>query len=127
MNKATLSIIIIAIVIVVGVIGYFGYKSIYKTSSNNSANSNTTSQTQPNTVSLENLSFQPGVLSISVGDEVTWTNNDSVTHTIVADDSSFQSEQLNSGSSFKNIFSKPGTYQYYCSIHPSMTGKIIVK
>lgn len=128
MSKATISVIVIAVIIIaVGLIGYFGYKSSYKTSSNNSTNSSTASESEPNTVSMENLSFQPGALFISVGDEVTWTNNDSATHTVVANDSSFQSEQLNSGSSFKNIFSKPGTYQYYCSIHPSMTGKIIVK
>ena len=127
MNKTPTSIIIVVIVLAVAVIGYFGYKSSYKTSSNNSTNSSTTSKVQPNTVSLENLSFQPGTLSVRVGDEVTWTNNDSATHTVVADDSSFQSDQLDNGSSFKHVFNKAGTYQYHCGIHPSMTGKIIVK
>lgn len=126
MNKTTISVILV-IIVLVAVIGYFGYKSSYKTSSGNSTRSNTTSQSQPNTVSLENLSFQPGTLSISVGDEVTWTNNDSAMHTVVADDSSFQSGQLASGISFKHVFSASGTYKYHCSIHPSMTGEIIVK
>lgn len=117
------TIISIIIVIVLGVIIYFVYNSSYKKGGTN----NPPAKVLPNTVSIENMSFQPGTLTIKVGTEVTWNNNDSVTHTVTSDTSAFDSGRVNSGSSYKHTFNKAGTYPYHCSIHTNMTGIITVQ
>jgi len=78
-------------------------------------------------VDISNFSFNPGTLTVKVGDTVTWTNNDSATHTVTANDNSFDSANLASGASFSHTFSKAGTYPYRCTIHPNMTGTIVVQ
>ncbi len=79
-----------------------------------------------NSVSIMNFAFNPNSLTVKVGTKVTWTNNDSVTHTVTADQGAFNSP-VPSGSSFSFTFTKAGTYAYHCSIHPSMTATIIVQ
>ena len=76
-------------------------------------------------VSIQNFAFEPSSVTISAGDTVKWKNLDSVAHTIKGTD--FASEALNSGDSFSHTFTQAGTYDYHCSIHPSMTGVVIVK
>ena len=78
-------------------------------------------------VDISNFSFNPGTLTVKVGDTVTWTNNDSATHTVTANDNSFKSADLAPGASFSNTFSTAGTYPYRCTIHPNMTGTIVVQ
>jgi plastocyanin len=80
-------------------------------------------------VQIENYSFAPGSLTVPVGTTVTWTNHDEVPHTIVADDNprSFRSAGLDTDDSFSFTFTKAGTYRYFCSVHPHMTGTIVVK
>ena len=78
-------------------------------------------------VTISNFSFQPSTLTISVGTTVFWTNNDSTTHTITSDTGVFSSGDLPPGSSFSHTFSSAGSFGYHCSIHPSMTGTIIVQ
>jgi plastocyanin len=78
-------------------------------------------------VSIANFSFTPATLSISVGTTVTWTNTDSVTHTVTADQGTFDSSNLSPGTTFSFTFSQAGSYPYHCSIHPSMMGTILVK
>jgi len=78
-------------------------------------------------VSIKNFAFSPDTLNISVGTTVTWTNNDSTTHTVTADDGSFDSGNLDSGKSFTFTFKKAGTFTYHCSIHPNMKATIVVK
>jgi len=68
--------------------------------------------------------FEPERLELLVGDTVTWANNDAVTHTITADDSSFDSGDLEPGASFSATFAKPGRTTYHCAIHHFMTGEI---
>jgi plastocyanin len=77
-------------------------------------------------VSIANFSFTPAKLSISVGTTVIWTNNDTVTHTVTADQGTFDSNNLSPGSTFSFTFSQAGSYPYHCKIHPSMTGTINV-
>ena len=77
-------------------------------------------------VSIANLSFNPATLNISKGTTVTWTNNDTVTHTVTADQGTFDSNNLSPGSTFSFTFSQAGSYPYHCKIHPSMTGTINV-
>jgi plastocyanin len=78
------------------------------------------------TVTIQNLAFGPTTLTIAAGTTVTWTNKDSVQHTVTADDGSFDSGKLASGSTFSQTFSKPGTYAYHCTIHSSMKATITV-
>ncbi|AGB48787.1 plastocyanin [Methanomethylovorans hollandica DSM 15978] len=76
-------------------------------------------------VSIQNFAFEPKSVKISVGDTVKWTNLDSVSHTIKSTD--FTSEVLKNGGSFSHTFTQVGTYDYECSIHPSMKGVVIVE
>jgi plastocyanin len=78
-------------------------------------------------IMITNFNFDPETITIKAGSTVTWTNQDSVAHTVVAQDGSWKSESLAKGTSFSYTFDKPGTYAYICSIHPTMKGTIIVQ
>jgi plastocyanin len=66
---------------------------------------------------IENFAFHPDQIKAKVGQKVTWTNDDSITHTVTADDSSFDSSGLVQGKTFSFTFDKAGTFAYHCSIH----------
>jgi amicyanin len=81
-------------------------------------------------ITIKNFAFDPPALSVKAGTTVTWTNQDSVPHTIASDTGSpvsFSSESLAPGSSYSFTFTQAGTYTYHCSIHPSMKGTVIVQ
>jgi plastocyanin len=78
-------------------------------------------------VNIDNFSFAPMEMTISAGSQVTWINKDDVPHTVVSVDHQFKSKALDTDEKFSFTFSNPGTYEYFCSVHPKMTGKIIVK
>ena len=78
-------------------------------------------------VTIDNYTFTPKELTIPAGTQVTWTNKDDVPHTVVSVDKKFKSKALDTGEAFSFTFTDPGTYAYYCSIHPTMTAKVIVK
>src|SRR5438045_8376184 len=79
-------------------------------------------------VVIDNFTFSPIMFTIPAGAAVTWTNHDNVPHVVTSADDQFKkSPVLKAGQSFSNIFATAGTYSYFCSIHPRMTGKIIVK
>jgi len=78
-------------------------------------------------VKIENFAFAPATLTVSAGAQVTWTNKDDIPHNIVEKGRAFKSKALDTGEKFSYTFDKPGTYEYLCSIHPTMTGKVIVK
>jgi plastocyanin len=78
-------------------------------------------------VTIADFAFSPASLTINVGDTVTWTNNDSATHTATATDGSFDTGELAQGASGSITFDTAGTFNYICSIHPQMTGTIIVQ
>jgi plastocyanin len=86
-------------------------------------------QQKPETteVKIDNFSFGPGTLTVPVGTTVTWTNRDDIPHTVVSTDGVFKSKVLDTDEKFTFTFSKAGTYPYFCSIHPKMTGKVIVQ
>jgi plastocyanin len=86
----------------------------------------TTAATATNAATIRGFSFQPDVLKAKVGVKVTWTNDDTVAHTVTADTNSFASDHLQPGGSFSFTFTRPGTYTYHCSIHPSMHGSVVV-
>jgi plastocyanin len=78
-------------------------------------------------VKIDNFSFSPATITIPAGATVKWTNRDDIPHTVVNDDQKFQSKTLDTDESYSYTFTKPGTYPYFCSIHPKMTGKVIVQ
>jgi plastocyanin len=79
-------------------------------------------------ISIKNFSFDPATLSVKTGTKVTWTNNDSTSHTITSDSGSLlNSGTLAPGQSFSFTFTKDGTISYHCSIHPTMKGGVTVK
>ena len=83
--------------------------------------------TNPNEIVIENFSFEPATLTVKVGTTVTWVNHDDEPHTATATDKRFNSKTLDNGDRFSQEFNTPGVYNYYCALHPKMTGKIIVK
>jgi len=80
-----------------------------------------------NQVKIDNFSFTPAILTVSPGTTVTWTNSDDVPHTVVSDDKLFKSKVLDTDERFSYTFTKPGTFPYFCSVHPKMTGQIVVR
>jgi len=82
----------------------------------------------PVTVKIENFTFNAQTITVAPGTTVTWLNDDDIPHTVVAaDNKAFRSKVLDTGDRFTFTFASPGTYDYYCSIHPHMTGKVVVK
>jgi plastocyanin len=90
-----------------------------------------TANDQPSTVNAEvkidNFSFAPETLTVAVGTTVTWTNRDDIPHTVVSTDGAFKSKVRDTDEKFSYTFAKAGTYPYYCSVHPKMTGKVVVQ
>ncbi len=80
------------------------------------------------TITIDNFSFSPQTITVKAGTEITWVNRDDVPHKIVStDQKSFASPVLDTDGRFVHAFAGAGTFEYFCSIHPMMTGKIIVK
>ena len=79
-----------------------------------------------NAVEIKNLAFNPASISVKVGSKVTWTNNDSATHTVTLDDNSVDSGNVAAGSSFDHTFATAGSFAYHCKIHSSMHGTVVV-
>ena len=78
-------------------------------------------------VSIENFAFGPNDITASVGDTITWTNDEaSISHTTTSDDGVWNSDLLGPGDTFEQTFADAGTFTYFCSIHPSMTASITV-
>ena len=78
-------------------------------------------------VKIDKFSFGPQTLTVRVGTTVTWTNGDDIPHTSVSTDGVFKSKVLDTNEQFSYTFTKAGTYTYYCTIHPKMTGKVVVQ
>jgi plastocyanin len=78
-------------------------------------------------VKIDNFSFGPQALTVVVGTTVTWTNRDDIPHTVVSTDGVFKSKVRDTDEKFSYTFTKAGTYPYYCSVHPKMTGKVVVQ
>ena len=77
-------------------------------------------------VVVDNFSFAPATTAVPVGSTMTWTNRDDVPHNIVSTEQKFKSPVLDTDEQFSHTFDAPGTYKYYCSIHPKMTGEVVV-
>jgi plastocyanin len=79
-------------------------------------------------VVIENFTFSPDVLTVPLGTEVTWENRDDIPHTVTSEDkTSFSSSFMDTGDRFSFRFTTPGTYPYFCSVHPMMTARVVVE
>ena len=78
-------------------------------------------------IKIDNFSFGPETLTVPVGATGTWTNKDDIPHTTVSTDGAFKSKVLHTEEKFSYTSTKPGTYSYFCSVHPKMTGKVVVQ
>src|SRR4029077_2818294 len=80
-------------------------------------------------VVIDNFAFSPREITVAAGTRVTWVNHDDVPHTATssAKPRAFDSKALDTDDTFSFVFKSPGTYDYFCAVHPHMTGKVIVK
>jgi len=78
-------------------------------------------------VKIDNFNFGPGTLTVSAGTTVTWTNHDDIPHNVVSSDGGFKSRVLDTDEKFSYTFTKAGSFPYFCSLHPKMTGKVVVQ
>ena len=78
-------------------------------------------------VKIDNFVFGPQTITVPVGTTVTWTNSDDIPHTAVSTDGVFKSKVMDTDEKYSYTFTKAGTYPYYCSVHPKMTGKVVVQ
>ncbi|MGB5672577.1 MAG: cupredoxin family copper-binding protein [Sedimenticolaceae bacterium] len=79
------------------------------------------------TVTISQMRFNAPTITIKVGGRVTWTNSEGIPHTVTADDESFGSSRLSAGETFSYTFNEPGTYTYYCQLHPMMRATVVVE
>lgn len=140
MNKTTAIVLIVIIVLVVGVgILLYSNSQNNNSSTNNSSSSSISSDTSllnisssssqsssKSSILITNRLFSPSSITVPVGTTVTWTNQDSYSHNIVENTGAFNSGLLSNGSTFSYTFTSAGTFNYNCSIHPDMTGSIVV-
>ena len=78
-------------------------------------------------VKIDNFTFTPKSVTVKAGTTVTWTNQDDIPHTVTSTTKQFRSKGLDTDDKFTFTFSTPGTYDYFCSLHPQMTGTIVVE
>ena len=81
----------------------------------------------PVTIKISNFTFNAATITVPVGTTVTWVNEDDIPHTVVASDKIFRSKVLDTDEKFAFTFAAPGAFGYFCSIHPHMVGKVVVK
>jgi plastocyanin len=122
-NQYYLRMFIIAIM-VAAVASYCSKGSSY--GSSNSSGSNTNTGTGTNAVTMQNMSFSPTSLTVTKGTTVTWTNNDNTTHTVTADDNSFNSGDITAGHTYSRTFNTAGTFAYHCIYHSMMKASVVV-
>jgi len=128
------TLIVIAVLVAAGGVWYF---VAHKTTNNNmnsmnmsnsSASTTNQSQVTTNAVTIQNFAFSPANITVKKNTTVTWTNKDSVAHTVMETDGQTgpNSNDINQGAKYSFTFNTPGTYHYHCSIHPEMVGTVTV-
>jgi plastocyanin len=78
-------------------------------------------------VKIDNFTFNPQQITVKAGTTVTWTNHDDIPHTVTSSTQAFKSKVLDTDEKFSFTFTTPGSYSYFCSLHPHMTGSIVVE
>lgn len=115
--KRLLIVTSVAFLLLLGTLVLFGGKNASAESTSSAASD----------VKIDNFSFTPTTVTVPEGTTITWTNSDDIPHTVVSDDKVFKSKVLDTDEKFSYTFTKPGTYPYFCSIHPKMTAKVVVQ
>jgi len=82
---------------------------------------------EPLTIKIDNFTFTPPEVTVSAGTSITWVNNDDIPHTVAATNKEFKSKPLDTEEKFSFVFGAPGSYDYFCSLHPHMKARVIVK
>jgi plastocyanin len=120
MIRRTMSIFGLAALVLVGL------GMLFNSSATVAANTPLPASTE---VKIDNFSFTPVTLTVTAGTTVTWTNRDDIPHTVVSadDPKTFKSKVMDTDEKFSFTFTKAGTYTYFCSVHPKMTGTVVVK
>lgn len=98
-----------------------------KIANSNAVKQNETTVAKDHEVTIQNYAYSPSNITVKVGGRVTWLNKDTVGHSATADDKSFDTGVLQAGESSSITFAEAGTFPYHCSIHPNMTGTIVVE
>lgn len=100
-----------------------------KSMSGNSMSSDATPKTasKPYNVEIKDFSFSPTTITVPVGAKVTWVNKDEEPHTVVSTNDAFKSKALDTDEQYSFTFAKPGTYKYFCSVHPKMVATVVVE
>lgn len=83
--------------------------------------------TPENVIRIANFTFAPPTLTVHVGSSVTWKNQDDIVHVVKEKDGAFASDALDTDGTFSHLFGQVGIVDYFCAIHPQMTGKIVVE
>lgn len=117
----------LTVAVVVGAVVMIAGCASYSTPSPSPPSSPQVSIASQNSVTMKSLAFNPSSLTIIKGANVTWTNDDSTTHTVTSDTGAFESGNLSPGNSFTHQFNDTGTFPYHCSIHTFMKGTITVQ
>ncbi len=123
MTKRNMWVAGLAIPVMIAVVLLFAGSSKV-TASNSSSDQPSAANTA---VNIDNFVFGPPTVTVPVGATVTWTNKDDIPHTAVSTDGMFKSKVMDTDEKFSYTFTKAGTYSYFCSIHPKMTGKVVVQ
>ena len=120
---------VLGLVFAVGALVIAGYalRSFDPAKNLNGGGSSAVAATTNNNITIDNFSFSPETLTIPAGTKVTWTNKDDIPHTVVESGHKFKSSALDTDDSFSYTFDQPGTYEYFCSLHPKMTARIVVE
>lgn len=121
----SLAVVALALVALVALVGCSSSTPATTPATTPSTSSGSSSSSAGTAVSIANFAFNPADVTIKVGDTVTWTNNDSVAHTVTG--TGFDSGSLAQGKTYSHKFDTAGTFDYHCSVHPSMTAKITVQ
>lgn len=82
---------------------------------------------QPSRVTIKDFLFGPATVTVPTGTKVTWVNKDEEPHKVVSVDEIFKSTAIDTDGEFSFVFNKPGTYKYFCSVHPRMVGTVVVE
>jgi plastocyanin len=128
---AVLAIVFSVLAATTGVEEVFAFGAPARTTAEQAAQHATTQAAAPAgkvvEVKVDNFSFSPQTITIAAGTTVIWTNRDDIPHTVVSDDKVFKSKVLDTDEKFSYTFDKAGDFPYFCSVHPKMTGKVIVQ
>lgn len=137
-------IVTLAVVVVIAIAAWLLFANGNSSNDNQTNNSDTAANQTPaasnnsgtnsiqsesaGKITIANMAFSPSQITVNKGDTVTWTNNDSMAHTVTSDTGSeLDSGDIQPGSTYSHTFNTAGSFQYHCSIHPSMRGTIVVK